>query len=119
MPVENATVYLSAPNLPQQVGQPAQRPDGRDRGGRLHNLDASSLQAGGGVGNFTILDVQYRLYYPEPVGGNGTAGCHPEKDQQLNDSIMDLDYTTQAINNRKEVLRCPAQLAVQQQAAQT
>ena len=36
MPVENATVYLSGAQLfPQQVGQPAQRPDGRDRGGRL------------------------------------------------------------------------------------
>ena len=104
MPVENATVYLSGAQLfhSKSVSLPKGQTDVIVEG-VSNNLDASSLQAGGS-GNFTILDVQYRLYYPEPVGGTELPDAIQKKINKLNDSIMDLDYTTQAINNRKEVL---------------
>ncbi|MCB9031561.1 MAG: DUF4139 domain-containing protein [Chitinophagales bacterium] len=104
MPVENATVYLSGAQLfhSKSVSLPKGQTDVIVEG-VSNNLDASSLQAGG-AGNFTILDVQYRLYYPEPVGGTELPDAIQKKINKLNDSIMDLDYTTQAINNRKEVL---------------
>lgn len=67
-------------------------------------VDANSLQAGG-KGEFTILDIQYRIQYPEPVNNtNPLPDAIQKKIKLLQDSIKNKNYEITEVNNQMEVL---------------
>ena len=65
--IDKATVFLNGAQLfhTGSVSLPAGQSDIIIQG-LSTSLDQNSIQ-GGGKGDFTILDIQYRLFYPEPV----------------------------------------------------
>ncbi len=73
------------------------------------SIDANSLQAGG-TGEFTILDVQYRLYYPEPVYDQELPNEIQKKIKMVNDSILEIDFDLKDIANRRSVLEVQQQM---------
>jgi uncharacterized protein (TIGR02231 family) len=67
-------------------------------------IDQRSIQAGGN-GNFIISDVQYITYYPEleKMKTNSDAK-YTRLIRQLNDSIVLIDYETEDLQNKRDVL---------------
>jgi len=66
-PIEKATVFLTGAQLYHSTN--VSLPKGQSEiiiEGLSSSLDPNSVQ-GGGKGDFTILDIQYRLFYPEPI----------------------------------------------------
>ncbi|MFN0275120.1 MAG: DUF4139 domain-containing protein, partial [Chitinophagales bacterium] len=69
-----------------------------------NSVDANSLQAGG-KGVFTILDIQYRMQYPEPVTNtNPLPDAIQKKIKLLQDSIKNKNYEVTDVNYQIEVL---------------
>lgn len=104
MPVEKATVYLSGAQLfhSKSIALPAGQSDIIVEG-ISNNLDPASLQAGG-TGSFTILDVQYRLYYPEPVVQSTLPDNIQKRITRVQDSITEFDYELKMLMSRREVI---------------
>lgn len=109
-PVEKATVFLSGVQLYHAKSVQL------DKGatdiiirGIAASIDPNSIQAGG-KGDFTILDVQYRMWYPDP----NTIGKIPDdiqkRIQQINDSITELNFATADLNFKKENLQLQKQM---------
>lgn len=109
-PVEKATVFLSGVQLYHAKSVQL------DKGatdiiirGIAASIDPNSIQAGG-KGDFTILDVQYRMWYPDP----NTIGKIPDdiqkRMQQINDSITELNFVTADLNFKKENLQLQKQM---------
>lgn len=67
------------------------------------SVDANSLQAGG-KGDFTILDIQYRMKYPEPVANTTLPDAIQKKIKLLQDSIKNKNYDLTEINYQLEVV---------------
>ena len=102
--IDRATVFLNGAQLfhSARVNLPA-GPSEVVIQGISSMLDANSVQ-GGGSGNFTIMDIQYRLFYPEPVAGNADLTAIDKKIRMTQDSIVEIDYQIKALNAEKEVL---------------
>jgi uncharacterized protein (TIGR02231 family) len=72
-----------------------------------HSIKAS------GRGNFTIMDVQYRYVYPEPVEENTV-----EKDRiqakidRLNDSLSNLELVIKSVNEKKSAIATEKNLLI-------
>lgn len=66
-------------------------------------LDQNSIQ-GGGLGDFDILDIQYRLFYPEPVENSKELTAIDKKIKLVSDSIIETDYRIKAVYSMREVL---------------
>lgn len=65
-------------------------------------VDANSLQAGG-KGEFTILDIQYRLKYPEPVAMNTLPDAVQKKIKLVQDSMKAVLYQLKDLSNQNTV----------------
>ncbi|MBC8048217.1 MAG: DUF4139 domain-containing protein [Fimbriimonadaceae bacterium] len=68
-----------------------------------NSVDANSLQAGG-KGDFTILDIQYRMQYPEPIAQSALPDAIQKKIKSLQDSIKNKNYELTDISYKVEVL---------------
>ena len=73
------------------------------------SIDPNSLQAGG-KGDFAILDVQYRLYYPEPVYNQEWPDKIQKQIKLVQDSITELGFTIKQIQNQRSVLQLQQQM---------
>lgn len=102
--IDKATIFLNGAQLfhSARVNLPA-GPSEVIIQGISSMLDANSVQGGGG-GNFTIMDIQYRLFYPEPVTGNADLTAIDKKIRLTQDSIVEVDYQIKALLAEKEVL---------------
>lgn len=102
--IDRATVYLNGAQLfhSASVNLPA-GPSEVIIQGLSASLDQNSIQ-GGGKGNFTIMDIQYRLFYPEPVQNNVELTAIDKKIKSINDSIIDLDFSLKSLYAQKEVI---------------
>lgn len=67
------------------------------------SIDANSLQAGG-KGDFTILDVQYRMQYPEPVTATVLPDAIQKKIKLVSDSVTHVNYELQELQDQYNVL---------------
>lgn len=65
--------------------------------------DPQSIQAGG-TGDFTIMDVQYKLSYPEPVDVTQLPTDIQKKIKIIEDSLLDVSFKLKDITNQKDVL---------------
>lgn len=109
-PVEKATVFLTGAQLfhSASVSIPKGTSDIIVQG-LSSGLDANSVQ-GGGKGEFTILDIQYRLFYPEPVLKAADMNETQKSIKEVQDSIVELDYDLRVFYNRREVLNVQKQM---------
>ncbi|MEZ5013873.1 MAG: DUF4140 domain-containing protein [Chitinophagales bacterium] len=73
------------------------------------SIDQNSIQAGG-TGDFTILDVQYRLFYPEPVNNTELPTKIQKQIKMVQDSMEQVGYTKTDIANKIDVLQIQKQL---------
>lgn len=71
--------------------------------GLSQSLDQNSIQ-GGGSGNFTIMDIQYQLYYPEPVANTAEVTKTDKKILAIQDSMIMLDFQLKSLYAKKEVI---------------
>jgi uncharacterized protein (TIGR02231 family) len=109
-PVEKATVFLTGAQLFHQAS--VNLPKGQSEvilQGLSMSLDPNSIQ-GGGKGEFTILDIQYRLFYPEPKPNAVVLTETDKKIKSINDSIVELDFDLRTFYNRREVLNVQKQM---------
>ena len=109
-PVEKATVFLTGAQLFHQAS--VNLPKGQSEiilQGLSMSLDPNSIQ-GGGKGEFTILDIQYRLFYPEPKPNAVILTETDKKIKSINDSIVELDFDLRTFYNRREVLNVQKQM---------
>ncbi|HRF75438.1 MAG TPA: DUF4139 domain-containing protein [Chitinophagales bacterium] len=109
-PVEKATVFLTGAQLFHQAA--VNLPKGQSEiilQGLSMSLDPNSVQ-GGGKGEFTILDIQYRLFYPEPKPNAVVLTETDKKIKSINDSIVELDFDLRTFYNRREVLNVQKQM---------
>ncbi len=107
---ERATVFLNGAQLfhTKTVNLPAGNTDIVIEG-ISQSLDQNSIQAGG-KGEFTILDVQYRLFYPEPVQQTTLPNDIQKKIKYLEDSILDIDFILKDIRQKRDVLNVQNQM---------
>ncbi|MFI5172549.1 MAG: DUF4139 domain-containing protein [Chitinophagales bacterium] len=73
------------------------------------SIDQNSIQAGG-KGEFTIIDVQYRLYYPEPVVNQQLPTEIQKKIKNTQDSVVEIDFILKDIANKRDVLNLQKQM---------
>lgn len=109
-PIDRATVFLTGAQLFHKTN--LSLPKGTSEvivEGLSSSLDANSIQ-GGGTGDFTILDIQYRLFYPEPKSTDKAISELDKKIKVINDSIVELDYDLRVFYNRREVLNVQKQM---------
>lgn len=101
-PVGKATVFLSGVQLfhSQNVQLAKGSNEIRIRG-LAAGIDQNSVQASG-WGEFTILDVQYNLFYPEPVAQDRLPDEIQKKILMLDDSILVLNFDLKNIGYQKE-----------------
>jgi len=109
-PVDKATVFLNGAQLfhTASVSLPKGTSDIVIQG-LSASLDANSVQ-GGGKGEFAILDIQYRLFYPEPTPSILGLNETQKKIKSVQDSIVELDYDLRVFYNRREVLNVQKQM---------
>lgn len=72
-------------------------------------IDQNSIQAGG-KGDFTIFDVQYRLYYPEPVVDRKLPTEIQKRIKSTEDSLVEIDFNLKDIYNQRDVLNVQKQM---------
>ncbi len=108
--IDKATVFLNGAQLYHtgSVSLPA-GPSEIIIQGLSASLDQNSIQ-GGGKGDFTILDIQYRLFYPEPVEMSVELTAIDKKVILVQDSINELDFDLRNIYNQREVLNVQKQM---------
>lgn len=108
--IDKATVFLNGAQLfhTGSVSLPAGQSDIIIQG-LSTSLDQNSIQ-GGGKGDFTILDIQYRLFYPEPVENSVELTTIDKKIQAKQDSIIEIDFDLKTIQSRKDVLNVQKQM---------
>jgi uncharacterized protein (TIGR02231 family) len=109
-PVQKATVFLTGAQLFHQAN--VSLPKGQSEvilQGLSTTLDVNSVQAGG-KGDFTILDIQYRLFYPEPIPNSVVLTETDKKIKAVQDSIIELDFDLRTFYNRREVLNVQKQM---------
>ena len=108
--IDKATVFLNGAQLfhTGSVSLPAGQSDIIIQG-LSASLDQNSIQ-GGGKGDFTILDIQYRLFYPEPVENSVELTAIDKKIQAKEDSIIEIDFDLKTIHSRKDVLNVQKQM---------
>lgn len=102
--IEKATVFLNGAQLFHTAS--VHIPSGPSEivlQGFSNSLDQNSIQ-GGGKGDFTILDIQYRLFYPEPVDVTPELSAIDKKIKIKQDSIVEVDYDLRAIAAKQEAL---------------
>lgn len=73
------------------------------------NLVENSIQAGGN-GKFTILDVQFRYYYPETVQSGELPLSVKNKIKAVEDSIINTSYAYKELLARRESLSYQKQM---------
>ena len=69
----------------------------------------NSIQAGGN-GKFTILDVQFRFFYPEPVQTGELPVAVQKKIKDVEDSILNTAFNYKALLARRESLNLQKQM---------
>ncbi len=109
-PIEKATVFLSGVQL--YHSQSLQLSKGSTDiiiRGIASAIDANSVQASG-FGDFTILDVQYRMFYPEPNESGKLPDDIQRKINKVNDSITELNFVAMDLNFKKENLSYQKQM---------
>ena len=108
--IDKATVFLNGAQLfhTGSVSLPAGQSDIIIQG-LSASLDQNSIQ-GGGKGDFTILDIQYRLFYPEPVENSVELTAIDKKIQAKEDSIIEIDFDLKTIHSKKDVLNVQKQM---------
>lgn len=109
-PIEKATVFLTGAQLYHSTN--VSLPKGQSEiiiEGLSSSLDPNSVQ-GGGKGDFTILDIQYRLFYPEPIANPVILTETDKKIKAISDSIVELDFDLRTFYNRREVLNVQKQM---------
>lgn len=108
--IDKATVFLNGAQLfhAASVSLPA-GPSEIIIQGLSSSLDQNSIQ-GGGKGDFTILDIQYRLFYPEPAENSVELTSIDKKIQAIQDSLVEIDFDLKKIYSRKEVLNVQKQM---------
>lgn len=108
--IDKATVFLNGAQLfhSGSVAIPSGQSDIIIQG-LSSSLDQNSIQ-GGGKGDFTILDIQYRLFYPEPVENSVELTAIDKKIQSKQDSIIEIDFDLKTIHSRKDVLNVQKQM---------
>lgn len=108
--IDKATVFLNGAQLfhTGSVSLPAGQSDIIIQG-LSTSLDQNSIQ-GGGKGDFTILDIQYRLFYPEPVENSVELTAIDKKIQAKEDSIIEIDFDLKTIHSKKDVLNVQKQM---------
>lgn len=109
-PIEKATVFLSGVQL--YHSQSLQLSKGSTDiivHGIASSIDANSVQASG-YGNFTILDVQYRMFYPEPNSNEKLPDAIQKKINAVNDSLTELNFIARDLNFKKENLNYQKQM---------
>ncbi|MBC8173590.1 MAG: DUF4139 domain-containing protein [Chitinophagales bacterium] len=102
--VDKATIFLSGAQLYHSGN--ISLPAGESMivmEGVANSLDALSIQAGG-TGNYVITDVQYRLWYPEPVNNQQIPSDVQKKIDHVQDSLLDISFQLKSIYNQREVL---------------
>jgi uncharacterized protein (TIGR02231 family) len=109
-PVDRATVFLNGAQLfhNASVAIPAGQSEIIIQG-LAASIDQNSIQ-GGGKGAYTILDIQYRLFYPEPVLTSPELTAIDKKIMQVQDSINLIDFELRSVYNRKDVLNVQKQI---------
>ncbi|MFN3939351.1 MAG: mucoidy inhibitor MuiA family protein, partial [Chitinophagales bacterium] len=102
VPVEKATVFLSGVQLFHSQNVPIAKGYNEIRvRGLAAGIDQNSVQASG-WGEFTILDVQYTLFYPEPISQDLLPDDIQKKILLLNDSVAYLNFDLKSISYQKE-----------------
>lgn len=109
-PIEKATIFLSGVQL--YHSQSLQLSKGSTDiiiRGIASAIDANSVQASG-YGNFTILDVQYRMFYPEPNSNEKLPDAIQKKIKAVSDSLTELNFIARDLNFKKENLNYQKQM---------
>lgn len=103
-PVDKATVFLNGVQL--YHSQSVQLGKGSTDiiiHGIASAIDQNSVQATG-MGDFTILDVQYRMFYPEPNISQTLPDAIQKKIKAVSDSIIEYNFIARELNLKKENL---------------
>ncbi len=102
--IQKATIYLNSAQLFHKAS--VSLPKGQSEvvfEGVAASLDMQSLQAGG-KGNFTILDISFRTFYPEPKEQK-MPDAYQRKIDAVGDSILDISFIHKHLLARREVLQ--------------
>lgn len=102
--IDRAIVFLNGAQLFHSA--PVSIPSGPSEiiiQGLSQYLDQNSIQ-GGGTGNFTIMDIQYQLYYPEPVANTSELTKIDKKIKAIQDSMLMIDFQLKGLYAKKEVI---------------